>query len=96
VCAALFLIVLFALYYLSAHDPKLGNHSDELFSLFQILTTGLTGVLVAKRQPGDEGRELDTVLAPVSPGSNQFEPFKLGSRLAGGRPNDLDKKHPML
>ena len=48
VCAALFLIVLFALYYLSAPDPKLANHSDELFNLFVILTTGLTGVLVGE------------------------------------------------
>jgi hypothetical protein len=48
VCAVLFLIVLFALYYLSAHDPKLANHSDELFNLFVILTTGLTGVLVGE------------------------------------------------
>ena len=48
VCAALFVIILFALYYLSAHDPKLTNHSDELFNLFEILTTGLTGVLVGE------------------------------------------------
>jgi hypothetical protein len=48
VCAAIFLLVLFALYYLSAHDPKLANHSDELFNLFVILTTGLTGVLVGE------------------------------------------------
>ena len=48
VCAAVFVLVLFALYYLSAHDPKLANHSDELFNLFVILTTGLTGVLVGE------------------------------------------------
>jgi hypothetical protein len=47
-CAALFVIVLFALYYLSAHDPKMGDHSDALFNLFQILTTGLTGLLVGE------------------------------------------------
>lgn len=48
VCAALFVLVLFALYYLSAHDPTLASHSDELFHLFVILTTGLTGVLVGE------------------------------------------------
>lgn len=47
-CAAAFVVILFGLYYLSAHDAKLANHSDELFSLFQILTTGLTGVLVGE------------------------------------------------
>ena len=47
-CAAAFVIVLFALYYLSAHDPKLASHSDELFNLFEIMTTGLTGLLVGE------------------------------------------------
>lgn len=47
-CAVIFVIVLFGLYYLSVHDPKMANHSDELFNLFVSLTSGLTGLLVGE------------------------------------------------
>jgi len=46
--ALAFVIVLFALYAWSAHDEKMADHSDALFSLFEIMTTGLTGLLVGE------------------------------------------------
>ncbi len=47
-CALVFVLALFGFYYLSAHDPTMSSHSDQLFNLFEILTTGLIGVLVGE------------------------------------------------
>jgi hypothetical protein len=47
-CAVAFVVVLFLLYYWSAHDEKMTAHSDGLYHLFEILTSGLTILLVGE------------------------------------------------
>jgi hypothetical protein len=48
VCAFILVLVLFGLYAWSAHDTAMAAHSDALFTLFEALTSGLTGVLVGE------------------------------------------------
>jgi hypothetical protein len=48
VCTIILLLVLFGLYAWSAHDTKMAAQSDALFTLFEALTAGLTGVLVGE------------------------------------------------
>jgi hypothetical protein len=48
VCAVILVLVLFGFYVWSAHDTKMAAQSDALFTLFQALTSGLTGVLVGE------------------------------------------------
>jgi hypothetical protein len=48
VCAVILVLVLFGFYVWSAHDSEMAAQSDALFTLFETLTSGLTGVLVGE------------------------------------------------